>query len=175
MPPSPLYAPGGLRPEETLGGLLCGGGGDTSERALSARASGISRIRCEHRSMRNSNGTGDYGDGRRRYLDNTDSWKRARQGIEGMVDREEGLLEARRVTHGRDYPATTCAHPMVDAAYDDLYTFTASRSRETEAVGMVSKKCTIRLRAVEGVKTRSQARGAQLTRPFDSHRIIGPG
>ena len=60
------------------------------------------------------------------------------EGID-VVDGQQVFLEARRIRTQRGGSLLTQACSMVDAAYDELYSFLRPGVRENECVGVVSK------------------------------------
>jgi Xaa-Pro aminopeptidase len=96
------------------------------------------------------------------------------KGLE-VVDGQQIFLEARRIKTVDEITLLTTAASMVDAAYDDLYTFLRPGVRENEAVGLVSKKLyDLGSEHVEGVNAISGERCSPHPHVF-SDRIMRPG
>jgi Xaa-Pro aminopeptidase len=96
------------------------------------------------------------------------------KGLE-VVDGQQIFLEARRIKTTDEITLLTTAASMVDAAYDDLYTFLRPGVRENEAVGLVSKKLyDLGSEHVEGVNAISGERCSPHPHVF-SDRIMRPG
>ncbi len=92
-----------------------------------------------------------------------------------VVDGQQVFLEARRIKTTDEITLLTTAASMVDAAYDDLYTFLRPGVRENEAVGLVSKKLyDLGSEHVEGVNAISGERCSPHPHVF-SDRIMRPG
>jgi Xaa-Pro aminopeptidase len=92
-----------------------------------------------------------------------------------VVDGQQIFLEARRIKTSDEITLLTTAASMVDAAYDDLYTFLRPGVRENEAVGLVSKKLyDLGSEHVEGVNAISGERCSPHPHVF-SDRIMRPG
>jgi Xaa-Pro aminopeptidase len=96
------------------------------------------------------------------------------KGLE-VVDGQQIFLEARRIKTTDEITLLTTAASMVDAAYDELYTFLRPGVRENEAVGLVSKKLyDLGSEHVEGVNAISGERCSPHPHVF-SDRIMRPG
>ncbi|MEO9180415.1 MAG: Xaa-Pro peptidase family protein, partial [Acidimicrobiales bacterium] len=96
---------------------------------------------------------------------------------EGMtlVDGQQVFLEARRIKTTDEISLLTQAASMVDAAYDELYTFLRPGVRENECVGLVNKTLyDLGSEHVEGVNAISGERCSPHPHVF-SDRLIRPG
>ncbi len=92
-----------------------------------------------------------------------------------VTDGQQVFLEARRVKTPDEIGLLTQAASMVDAAYEDLYTFLRPGVRENECVGLVSKKLfDLGSEHVEGVNAISGERCSPHPHVF-SDRLIRPG
>ena len=95
-------------------------------------------------------------------------------GIE-VVDGQQVFLEARRIKTRDEIGLLTQAASMVDAAYDQLYSFLRPGVRENECVGLVSKVLyDLGSEHVEGVNAISGERCSPHPHVF-SDRLIRPG
>ena len=92
-----------------------------------------------------------------------------------VVDGQQTFLNARRIKTGDEIALLTHAASMVDAAYEQLYTFLRPGVRENEAVGLVSKVLyDLGSEYVEGVNAISGERCSPHPHVF-SDRLIRPG
>jgi len=92
-----------------------------------------------------------------------------------VVDGQQTFLNARRIKTGDEIALLTQAASMVDAAYEQLYTFLRPGVRENEAVGLVSKVLyDLGSEYVEGVNAISGERCSPHPHVF-SDRLIRPG
>ena len=92
-----------------------------------------------------------------------------------VVDGQQVFLNARRIKTGDEIALLTQAASMVDAAYEELYTFLRPGVRENEAVGLVSKVLyDLGSEYVEGVNAISGERCSPHPHVF-SDRLIRPG
>jgi Xaa-Pro aminopeptidase len=92
-----------------------------------------------------------------------------------VVDGQQIFLEARRVKTADEIGLLTQAASMVDAAYDDLYSFLRPGVRENEAVGLVAKRLyDLGSEYVEGVNAISGERCSPHPHVY-SDRVIRPG
>jgi Xaa-Pro aminopeptidase len=97
-----------------------------------------------------------------------------REGLE-VVDGQQVFLEARRVKTADEISLLTQACSMVDAAYDQLYSFLRPGVRENECVGLVSKVLyDLGSEYVEGVNAISGERCSPHPHVY-SDRIVRPG
>ena len=95
-------------------------------------------------------------------------------GVE-VVDGQQVFLEARRLKTHDEIGLLTQAASMVDAAYEELYSFLRPGVRENECVGLVSKTLfDLGSEHVEGVNAISGERCSPHPHVF-SDRIIRPG
>jgi Xaa-Pro aminopeptidase len=95
-------------------------------------------------------------------------------GVE-VVDGQQVFLEARRLKTPDEIGLLTQAASMVDAAYEELYSFLRPGVRENECVGLVSKTLfDLGSEHVEGVNAISGERCSPHPHVF-SDRIIRPG
>jgi Xaa-Pro dipeptidase len=98
----------------------------------------------------------------------------AAEGID-VVDGQQVFLEARRIKTPDEIALLTQACSMVDAAYEELYTFLRPGVRENECVGLVSKVLyDLGSEYVEGVNAISGERCAPHPHVY-SDRIVRPG
>ena len=96
------------------------------------------------------------------------------QGIQ-VVDGQQIFMEARRIKTYDEIRLLTQAASMVDAAYEELYTFLRPGVRENEAVGLVAKTLyDLGSEYVEGVNSISGERCSPHPHVF-SDRLIRPG
>lgn len=92
-----------------------------------------------------------------------------------VVDGQQVFLEARRIKTPDEIALLTQACAMVDAAYEELYTFLRPGVRENECVGLVSKVLyDLGSEYVEGVNAISGERCAPHPHVY-SDRLIRPG
>ena len=92
-----------------------------------------------------------------------------------VVDGQQVFLAARRIKTGDEIGLLTQAASMVDAAYEELYTFLRPGVRENECVGLVSKVLyDLGSEHVEGVNAISGERCSPHPHVF-SDRLIRPG
>jgi Xaa-Pro aminopeptidase len=92
-----------------------------------------------------------------------------------VVDGQQVFLEARRVKTSDEIGLLTQAASMVDAAYEELYSFLRPGVRENECVGLVSKTLfDLGSEHVEGVNAISGERCSPHPHVF-SDRLIRPG
>jgi Xaa-Pro dipeptidase len=95
-------------------------------------------------------------------------------GVE-VVDGQQLFLEARRIKTADEIALLTQACSMVDAAYEQLYTFLRPGVRENECVGLVSKVLyDLGSEYVEGVNAISGERCSPHPHVF-SDRLVRPG
>jgi Xaa-Pro aminopeptidase len=98
----------------------------------------------------------------------------AQEGIT-LVDGQQVFLEARRVKTVDEISLLTHAASMVDAAYEELYTFLRPGVRENECVGLVNKTLyDLGSEHVEGVNAISGERCSPHPHVY-SDRLIRPG
>jgi Xaa-Pro aminopeptidase len=98
----------------------------------------------------------------------------AKEGI-SLVDGQQVFLEARRLKTIDEISLLTHAASMVDAAYEELYTFLRPGVRENECVGLVNKTLyDLGSEHVEGVNAISGERCSPHPHVF-SDRLIRPG
>jgi Xaa-Pro aminopeptidase len=96
------------------------------------------------------------------------------EGID-VVDGQQVFLEARRIKTVDEIALLTQACTMVDAAYDELYSFLRPGVRENECVGLVSKVLyDLGSEYVEGVNAISGERCSPHPHVY-SDRIVRPG
>ena len=96
------------------------------------------------------------------------------EGID-VVDGQQVFLEARRIKTPDEISLLTQACSMVDAAYDELYSFLRPGVRENECVGLVSKVLyDLGSEYVEGVNAISGERCSPHPHVY-SDRIVRPG
>ena len=96
------------------------------------------------------------------------------EGID-VVDGQQVFLEARRIKTPDEISLLTQACSMVDAAYDELYSFLRPGVRENECVGVVSKVLyDLGSEYVEGVNAISGERCSPHPHVY-SDRIVRPG
>ena len=96
------------------------------------------------------------------------------EGVE-VVDGQQVFLEARRIKTDDEIALLTQACTMVDAAYDELYSFLRPGVRENECVGLVSKVLyDLGSEYVEGVNAISGERCSPHPHVY-SDRIVRPG
>jgi Xaa-Pro aminopeptidase len=92
-----------------------------------------------------------------------------------VVDGQQVFLEARRIKTADEIGLLTQAAAMVDAAYDELYSFLRPGVRENECVGLVAKVLyDLGSEHVEGVNAISGERCAPHPHVY-SDRILRPG
>jgi Xaa-Pro aminopeptidase len=92
-----------------------------------------------------------------------------------VVDGQQVFLEARRIKTSDEIGLLTQAVAMVDAAYDELYSFLRPGVRENECVGLVAKVLyDLGSEHVEGVNAISGERCAPHPHVY-SDRILRPG
>ena len=92
-----------------------------------------------------------------------------------VVDGQQAFLEARRIKTDDEIGLLTQAVSMVDAAYDQLYSFLRPGVRENECVGLVAKVLyDLGSEHVEGVNAISGERCAPHPHVY-SDRILRPG
>lgn len=92
-----------------------------------------------------------------------------------VIDGQQIFLEARRIKTFDEISLLTQAASMVDAAYEDLYSFLRPGVRENECVGLVSKTLyDLGSEYVEGVNAISGERCSPHPHVF-SDRLIRPG
>ena len=92
-----------------------------------------------------------------------------------VVDGQQVFLEARRIKTSDEIGLLTQAAAMVDAAYDELYSFLRPGVRENECVGLVAKVLyDLGSEHVEGVNAISGERCAPHPHVY-SDRILRPG
>jgi Xaa-Pro aminopeptidase len=92
-----------------------------------------------------------------------------------VVDGQQVFLEARRIKTDDEIGLLTQAAAMVDAAYDELYSFLRPGVRENECVGLVAKVLyDLGSEHVEGVNAISGERCAPHPHVY-SDRILRPG
>lgn len=92
-----------------------------------------------------------------------------------VVDGQQVFLEARRIKTVDEITLLTTATAMVDAAYDDLYSFLRPGVKENECVGLVSKTLyDLGSEHVEGVNAISGERCSPHPHVF-TDRILRPG
>jgi Xaa-Pro aminopeptidase len=92
-----------------------------------------------------------------------------------VVDGQQVFLEARRIKTPDEISLLTQACSMVDAAYEELYTFLRPGVRENECVGLVSKVLyDLGSEYVEGVNAISGERCSPHPHVY-SDRIVRPG
>ena len=92
-----------------------------------------------------------------------------------VIDGQQVFLEARRIKTSDEITLLTQAASMVDAAYEDLYSFLRPGVRENECVGLVSKTLyDLGSEYVEGVNAISGERCSPHPHVF-SDRLIRPG
>lgn len=92
-----------------------------------------------------------------------------------VIDGQQIFLEARRIKTFDEITLLTQAASMVDAAYEDLYSFLRPGVRENECVGLVSKTLyDLGSEYVEGVNAISGERCSPHPHVF-SDRLIRPG
>ena len=96
------------------------------------------------------------------------------EGID-VVDGQQVFLEARRIKTPDEISLLTQACSMVDAAYDELYSFLRPGVRENECVGLVSKVLyDLGSEYVEGVNAISGERCSPHPHVY-SDRVVRPG
>ena len=96
------------------------------------------------------------------------------EGID-VVDGQQVFLEARRIKTPDEISLLTQACSMVDAAYDELYSFLRPGVRENECVGVVSKTLyDLGSEYVEGVNAISGERCSPHPHVY-SDRVVRPG
>ena len=92
-----------------------------------------------------------------------------------VVDGQQVFLEARRIKTEDEITLLTTAASMVDAAYDELYSFLRPGVRENECVGVVSKTLyDLGSEHVEGVNAISGERCSPHPHVY-SDRLLRPG
>ena len=98
----------------------------------------------------------------------------AKEGI-SLVDGQQVFLEARRIKTVDEISLLTHAASMVDAAYEELYTFLRPGVKENECVGLVNKTLyDLGSEHVEGVNAISGERCSPHPHVY-SDRLIRPG